>query len=112
MDKASFEESVRESLDQARDILGRIEEHVREEGESRPLLEASRIYARFCMAAREYLHGSQLNRPLPRRFAEKVRGLREELSPLSDALAPLAAKPDPAALSRLADAAESLPLRT
>lgn len=112
MDRETFDERVRKSLDGARDLLGRIEEAVRENGEQPELLAASRIYARYCMAAREYLHGSQLNRPLPRRYAEKVRGLRDELAPLSPVIAPFATQPTVDDFQELIDAAESLPLRT
>jgi len=100
---------VREALEKAKDSLGRIEMHVREEGERADLMQASRLYAQFCMHVRDYLTGVHQRRPLPHRFAQRVAPLRDELAPYADALAALDLHPSPAELDALVQSADALP---
>jgi PleD family two-component response regulator len=109
MDLAEYESHVRVALESARDSLGRIEMHVREEGERADLMQASRIYAQFCMHVRDFLSGVHARRPLPRRLAQRVTSLRDELAPLAGALADLDLRPSLEDLDRLVSEAETLP---
>ena len=105
----AFEARVREFLDRARTTLGAIEMHVRETEEAPALMQASRAYARFCMHARDYVSGAQTGRPLPRRLAQRLLELRDELLPNEAALSGIGAGPSAQELADLAASAERLP---
>lgn len=111
MDLPTFQTSVRDALDAARDSLGRIEQQVREVGDDPRLMQASRVYAEFCMHARDFMSSVHMGRPLPRRFGERVTDLQKRLEPLNDAVAGMNLHPSVAELSELVASANVLPQR-
>lgn len=106
MDVQEFTESVGNALEGAREVLGRIEMEVRQTGEVPDLMAASRLYAQFCLHARDYLTHASLGRPQPRRLAQRVRELVVELQVYTESLKRVAEALPPADLARLVDEAE------
>lgn len=111
MEFPEFEAHVRDALKVARESLARIEEHVRAEGESAALMETSRLYAEFCMHARDYIGTAAYGKPLPRRFAQKVEAIHAELAARRAGLDRLDLHPSPEDLEALVRWALLLPDR-
>lgn len=109
MELEAFTDQVRALLDLARESLGRIEMHVRETEETPDLMEASRLYAQYCMHARDYLAKAGLGRYFPRRLAERVAPLRDGLLARQAAVDALGLRPTPDEFAGLVAAAEGLP---
>jgi hypothetical protein len=109
MNLQDLEREVRLRMDEARDALGRIEMEVRETGEAPDLMAASRVYAQFCMHARDLLGGIQMRRAFPQRFADRVEALRDELVTHRGGIDRMDLHPSPEEFGRLAQAARDAP---
>lgn len=107
MDLDEFSRAVVQSLEAARDVLAHIEEEARRR--DRPELhDASRLYAQYCIVAREYLSGLQIGRPLPRRFAERAGALAAQLVVHEALVNDFQVDLTPQALRQLADEARNV----
>ncbi len=109
MDLAAFEAKVRDCLDAARETLGRIEMEVREHGDDSALMEASRVYAQFCLLAREFVFSASQRRPAPKRFARALAGPLEQLGPLAGVVGERGLRPSVEEIVALRGDAEALP---
>lgn len=93
-----------EALAEARDALARIEQAA-QRGDSPPLHELSRAYARFCLHAREYLSGFATGRVYPRRLARSLDETVQTVAAHSALVRDLGLGLDETSLAKLRDEA-------
>lgn len=106
MEQQGFVQLVMIRMEAARDSLARIEAEAQRQ--DRPELHAtSRLYAQFCMHAREFLSGSQRGRPLPRRLGKQVESILASLQEHEEVAAQLGLSPTISELVELVRAAET-----
>ena len=75
---AEFGRRVQSELEAARGALERLEEAARRD-DTPEIHEVSRLYAQFCMYARDYLSGQQIGRAFPRRLGQRLGELLASL---------------------------------